>query len=119
MAYSLDVTVVPVSPTAGGYLLAYPNPELPVPVNAVASLTWNPDATYQTNAVITAASSDGSVNVVVNSATDVVVDINGYYAPPTDANEDTALGPLRLRQRHNRLREHRLRVQGALCQHQW
>jgi Chaperone of endosialidase len=91
-AYSLDVTVVPVSPTAGGYLLVYPNPELPVPVNAVASLTWNPDASYQSNAVITAASSDGSVNVVVNSATDVVVDINGYYAVPTDANEDTALG---------------------------
>jgi hypothetical protein len=91
-AYSLDVTVVPVSPTAGGYLLVYPNPQLPVPVNAVASLTWNPDATYQSNAVLTASSSDGSVNVVVNSATDVVVDINGYYAVPTDSNEDTALG---------------------------
>jgi hypothetical protein len=91
-AYSLDVTVVPVAPTDGGYLLAYPNPETPVPVNTVASMTWNPSASYQSNAVITAASSDGSVNIVVNNPSDVVVDINGYYAAPSNSGEDTALG---------------------------
>jgi hypothetical protein len=58
----------------------------------VASLTWNPAASFQTNAVITAASSDGSVNIVVDFPTDVVVDINGYYAAPTNAGGDTALG---------------------------
>jgi len=91
-AYSLNVTAVPVAPTDGGYLLVYPNPELPAPVNAVASMTWNPAASYQSNAVISAASSDGSVNIVASSATDVVVDINGYYAAPTNSSEDTALG---------------------------
>jgi hypothetical protein len=91
-AYSLDVTVVPVAPTGGGYLLVYPNPETPVPVNTVASMTWNPAASYQSNAVISAASSDGSVNIVVNSPSDVVVDINGFYAAPSNASEDTALG---------------------------
>ena len=90
-AYSLNVTVVPVSPDPlGGYLLVYPNPVTPIPL--VASMTWNPGASYQSNAVITAASSDGSVNVVANSTTDVVIDINGYYAAPSDTKGDTALG---------------------------
>jgi hypothetical protein len=42
--------------------------------------------------VIAAPSADGSVNIIVSNATDVVVDINGYYAPPTDGNSDTGLG---------------------------
>jgi hypothetical protein len=89
-AYSLNVTVVPPAGTHGGYLLVYPNPATPIPL--VASMTWNPNASYQTGAVVAAASSDGSVNIVANSATDVVVDINGYYAAPTGPQGDTALG---------------------------
>src|SRR5580700_6311975 len=89
-AYSLNVTVVPPAGTTGGYLLAYPDPITPIPL--VASFTWNPGASYQTGAVVSAASSDGSVNVVANSTTNVVIDINGYYAAPTDAQGDTALG---------------------------
>jgi hypothetical protein len=89
-AYSLNVTVVPPGGTTGGYLLVYPNPVTPIPL--VASMTWNPSASYQSNAVITAASSGGSVNVVANATTDVVIDINGYYAAPSGSNGDTALG---------------------------
>src|SRR5580704_6727345 len=89
-AYSLNVTVVPPSGTTGGYLLVYPNPVTPIPL--VASMTWNPSTSYQSNAVITAASSGGSVNVVANATTDVVIDINGYYAAPSGSNGDTALG---------------------------
>src|SRR5580658_6242202 len=89
-AFSLNVTVVPPSGTTGGYLLVYPNPITPIPL--VASMTWNPSAIYQSNAVITAASSGGSVNVVANATTDVVIDINGYYAAPSGSNGDTALG---------------------------
>jgi hypothetical protein len=89
-AYSLNVTVVPAAATTGGYLVVYPNPSSPVPL--AASLTWNPGALYQTAAVIVAASSDGSVNLAANFTTDVVVDINGYYAPPTDLNGNTGMG---------------------------
>jgi hypothetical protein len=89
-AYSLNVTVVPPSITPGGYLLVYPNPAIPVPL--AASLTWTAGAAFQTNAVITADSSDGSVNLVVDFPTNVVVDINGYYSAPTNAGADTALG---------------------------
>src|SRR5580704_16824730 len=89
-AFSLNVTVVPPSGTTGGYLLVYPNPITPIPL--VASFTWNPGASYQSNAVISAASQGGSVNVVANATTEVVIDINGYYAAPTDPQGDTALG---------------------------
>jgi hypothetical protein len=89
-AYSLNVTVVPPSGTLGGYLLVYPNPVTPIPL--VASMTWNPGASFQSNAVITAASLDGSVNVAADFATNVVIDINGYYAAPTDPGDNTALG---------------------------
>src|SRR5271165_826838 len=77
LAYSLNITVVPPAGTRGGYLTAYPNPASPVPL--AASLTWNPSESYQTNAVVVEASSDGSVNILVSFPTDVVVDINGYY----------------------------------------
>jgi hypothetical protein len=89
-AYSLNITVVPVSPTIGGYLLAYPGPLTPVP-SSTATMTWNPSASYQTNAVITAASAGGSFNVVASQNTNIVIDINGYYAAPTDPGT-TALG---------------------------
>lgn len=89
-AYSLNVTVVPPMDTAGGYLLAYPNPITPIPL--VASMTWNPGASYQSNTVIAASSPNGSVNVVASSQTDVVIDINGYYAAPTTNNDDTGAG---------------------------
>jgi hypothetical protein len=89
-AYSLNVTVVPPSGTPAGYLVVYPNPITPVPL--AASLTWNSDAAFQTNSVITAASSDGSVNVIARVPTDVVIDINGYYAVQGDSGGNTALG---------------------------
>jgi hypothetical protein len=89
-AYSLNVTVVPPGGNVGGYLLVYPNPAMPIPL--VASMTWNPGASYQSNAVVAAASSDGSVNVVANATTDVVIDINGYYAAPSSSLGNTALG---------------------------
>jgi hypothetical protein len=89
-AYSLNVTVVPPLATTGGYLLVYPNPVTPIPL--VASMTWNPGASYQSNAVMAASSANGSVNVVANFQTDVVIDINGYYAAPTNNNDNTGTG---------------------------
>jgi len=76
LAYSLNITAVPLSGTSGGYLTAYPNPISPVPL--AASLSWDPGSSFDTNAVIVESSSDGSVNIVA-FPTNVVVDINGYY----------------------------------------
>jgi hypothetical protein len=77
LAYSLSVSVVPVAPTPGGYLTAYPDPINPAPL--AASLTWNPGAVLGTDGVIVESSPDGSINILVRFPADVVVDINGYY----------------------------------------
>jgi hypothetical protein len=84
LAYSLNVTVIPVNVTDAGYLTLYPNPTSPVPL--AASLTWNVGETYDTNAVVVESSSDGSVNFYARFPTDVVVDINGYYIAQPSRN---------------------------------
>jgi hypothetical protein len=89
-AYSLNVTVIPAHNTPGGYLLVYPDPVTPWPL--ASSFDWSPNAVYQSGSVVVPASSDGSVNFIVSNQTDVVVDLNGYYAPPTNSNSDTSVG---------------------------
>jgi hypothetical protein len=94
-AYSFNVTVIPIAGASpkGGYLTIYPgtgaNPATP-PLDA--SLVWQGSTVYLSNAVIVASNSnDGSIYVYANQATDIVIDINGYYAPPT-LGTNTALG---------------------------
>ncbi len=86
-AYSLNVTVVPIAGASpkGGYLTIYPgtgsNPATPP---LYASLVWQGTTVYLSNAVIVASNStDGSIYVYANQATDIVIDINGYYTAPT------------------------------------
>ena len=44
------------------------------------------------NAAIVPAGTSGSVDVYASDNTNVIIDINGYYAAPTDASADTAIG---------------------------
>ena len=88
-AYSLNITVVPTSPA--GFLTAYPTGQsLPL----AAALVWA-QGNVTSNAVIVPAGLSGSVDVYVNAPTDVVIDINGYYAPSgyvSTGSNNTALG---------------------------
>lgn len=74
-AYSVSITVVPMQPLQ--FLTAWPT-GLPQPnvssMNSVAARTL-------ANNVILPASTDGSVSVYVFDPSDVLVDINGYFAP--------------------------------------
>ncbi len=74
-AYSLNVTVVPPAPL--GYVTLYPT-GLPQPL--VSTLN-DSQAAVVANAAIVPAGTAGSVNVFVSNTTDLVLDINGYYAP--------------------------------------
>jgi len=76
-AYSLNFAAVPKGLTLG-YLTAWPVGQ-PQPV--VASLN-DPTGTVAANAVIVPAGTGGAVNVYSTDATDLVIDINGYFAPP-------------------------------------
>jgi hypothetical protein len=76
-AYSLNFAAVPKGPSLG-FLTAWPaGQSQPV----VASLN-DPTGTVLSNAVIVPAGNGGAVNVYATDATDLVIDINGYFAPP-------------------------------------
>ena len=74
-AYSLNVTVVPHG--ALGYLTIWPT-ERPQPY---VSTMNSPDGRTKANAAIVPAGASGAVNVYVTDTSDVVLDINGYFAP--------------------------------------
>ncbi len=74
-AYAMNVTVVPSGPL--GFLTAWPAGSLQPNVSTLNS--W--DGTVVANAAIVPAGTGGAVNVYVNGATHVILDINGYFAP--------------------------------------
>ena len=76
-AYSLNLAVVP----HGGpinYLTAWPSGESQP---LVATLN-DPTGTILSNAAIVPAGSRGQIEVYVTNDTDLVIDIDGYFAPP-------------------------------------
>ncbi|HEX3995536.1 MAG TPA: hypothetical protein VHX39_30560, partial [Acetobacteraceae bacterium] len=75
-AYSLNVTVVPHGTL--GYLTAWPTGQPQPLVSTLNSL----DGTILANAAIVPAGTGGEVSFFGANDTDLVVDINGYFAPP-------------------------------------
>ena len=74
-AYSLNLTVVPPGPM--NFLSVYPTG---VSQPLVSTLN-DPTGTVTANAAIVAAGTAGNIDVYASNPTDLVVDINGYYAP--------------------------------------
>jgi hypothetical protein len=73
----LNFAAVPKGPTLG-FMTAWPaGQSQPV----VASLN-DPTGTVLSNAVVVPAGTSGAVNVFTTDDTDLVIDINGYFAPP-------------------------------------
>jgi hypothetical protein len=79
-AYSLNVTVVPRGFLS--YLSLYPTGQARPLVSTLNS--WN--GRTVANAAIVPAGVNGAVTVFTSNATDVVLDINGYFVPPGDPN---------------------------------
>jgi hypothetical protein len=82
-AYSINLTAVPTAPL--GYLKLYPTGQ-PIPMT---SLLNSLDARVKANAAIIMAGAGGAISVVTeayNNAptlTNVIIDINGYFVPPS------------------------------------
>lgn len=74
-AFSLNVTVVPQGTL--GYLSIWPSGEDQPVVSTMNSL----DGRIKANAAIVPAGYQGGVNVYVTNTSDVVLDIDGYFAP--------------------------------------
>ncbi len=75
-AYSLNIAVVPRTGVFH-YLTAWPGGQSQP---AVATLN-DPQSINHSNAAIVPAAGDGSIDVYVTNDTDLVMDINGYFAP--------------------------------------
>ena len=75
-AYALNVTVVPRS--ALGYLTVWPAGQAQPLVSTLNSF----DGTVLANAAIVPAGANGAVSFYASNTTDLVVDINGYFASP-------------------------------------
>ncbi|MBV8629913.1 MAG: chitobiase/beta-hexosaminidase C-terminal domain-containing protein [Silvibacterium sp.] len=73
VAYSLNVTVVPKGSL--NYLTVWPSGEPKPPVS-----TLNSDGRVKANAAIVPAGSNGGVSVFVTDETQVIIDIDGYFA---------------------------------------
>ncbi len=75
-AYSLNMTVVPPGPLT--YLSVWPAGQSQPVVSTLNSLNGRIVA----NAAIVPAGTGGAIDVFVSNTTDVVIDIDGYFAPP-------------------------------------
>ena len=76
VAYSLNFTAVPHGPL--GWITTFPTGQ----AMPTASTLNAPTGTITANAAILPAGTNGSVDVYASDATDLLVDINGYFAPP-------------------------------------
>ena len=77
-AYSLNVTVVPPAPLI--YLSIWPTGQQQPFVSTLNSF----DGAVVANAAIVPAGDQGKISVFTNDASDVIIDVNGYFAPPGD-----------------------------------
>jgi uncharacterized repeat protein (TIGR02543 family) len=78
-AYSLNVTVVPQGQL--GYLTIWPTGE----GRPVVSTLNSADGRVKANAAIVPAGTSGDVSVFVTDTTNVILDIDGYFAPVSDS----------------------------------
>jgi len=76
-AYSLNITVVPHGPLP--YLTAWPAGK----AKPVASTLNASGGEVLANAAIVPVGTDSAINLFATNDTDAIIDINGYFAPPT------------------------------------
>src|SRR5712692_2381741 len=75
VAYSLNVAVVPHGTL--GYLTAWPAGQSKPVVATLNSL----DGRIKSNAAIVPAGANGAISIFATDATDVILDVNGYFVP--------------------------------------
>jgi len=76
VAYSLNMAVVPTG--AVDYLTTWPTG---TPQPSVSTLN-DPTGTVVANAAIVPGSESGSIDIFVTQQTHLIIDVNGYFAPP-------------------------------------
>ncbi len=77
-AYSLNITAIPHNPL--GYLTAWATGQTQPYVSTLNAST----GTITANAAIVPAGTNGSISIYVTDASDLVIDINGYFGAPAN-----------------------------------
>jgi hypothetical protein len=80
-AYSLNMTVVPPGPL--GYLSVWPEGQSQPLVSTLNSLNGRVTANA---ALVPAGSPNGGIDVYASNDTDLIIDVNGHFAPPGGLN---------------------------------
>jgi YVTN family beta-propeller protein len=75
-AYSMNLTAVPHGPL--GYLTVWPSDRQQPLVSTLNSFS----GTITANAAIVPAASNGDISAFVTNDSDLIIDVNGYFAPP-------------------------------------
>lgn len=88
LAYSLNATVVPRGPL--GYLTIWPAGAAQPSVSTLNSM----DGRIKANAALIPAGSGGSVSVFATNATDLILDVNGYFVDAAANPQSLAFYPL-------------------------
>jgi hypothetical protein len=86
-AYSLNITAVPPGPLS--FLSVWP---AGAPYPNVSTLNDPVSGGVIANAAIVVAGTSGAIQMLASNTTDVIIDINGYYATPSDSNNNTGIG---------------------------
>jgi hypothetical protein len=81
-AYAFNMTVVPRGPL--GYLSTWPAGSQQPLVSTLNALT----GAIASNASIVPAGTNGAITVYASDTTDLIIDINGYFAPPGSGSLD-------------------------------
>jgi hypothetical protein len=76
LAFSLNMTVSPIGPL--GFLSTWPTGQ---PYPGVSTLNAS-SGSLVANAAIVPAGTSGSITALASNPTDLIIDVNGYFAPP-------------------------------------
>ncbi len=87
-AYSLNATVVPKEPL--GFITIWPTGTAQPFVSTLNAV----DGRIKANAAIVPAGNSGAINVFANNATELILDINGYFIDPAANGQSLAFYPL-------------------------
>ena len=90
-SYSVNLTLVP-HPlgTPVNYVTMWPDNGSAIP--SVSTLNDQQGAVVANSAIVPAGTNSGGIKVFAYGATDVIIDMNGFYAAPSDLNGNTAVG---------------------------
>ena len=90
-AYSVNLTLVP-HPlgTSVNFVTMWPDNGSAIP--SVSTLDDQQGAIVANSAIVPAGTNSGGIKVFAYGATDVIIDMNGFYAAPTDLSSNTAIG---------------------------